>query len=74
MATDWRDRLRRSIKAEMALRSFTYKKLSLALDGIGAPESAASIANRVSRGNFCATKLLQYLAAMNVTAFRPVEE
>lgn len=62
--TDWEAKARGLIRAEMAKQNITYSKLVERLESIGVHEDERNLRNKVSRGKFTASFLLQCLAAM----------
>jgi hypothetical protein len=60
----WEDRARLFLKAEIKRADMTYEDLAKRLKDHGIDESAASIANKLSRGTFAATFFLATLAAI----------
>ena len=73
---DWPSTASRMIKTELKWREWTYADLSQALAEFGVDESEASIRNKLSRGTFPATFLLQCLGAMKMAyiALTPIYE
>jgi hypothetical protein len=68
--TEWAGDVKRLLRAEMARRGVTYEQLSEKLSAIGIADSAVNIRNRVARGKFTATFLVQCLVAMGVRSLR----
>lgn len=70
MATheEWSDRVKRMLKAELKRQGVTYEELAQRLTSMGIPESAANIANKISRGGFSAAFLVQCLTAIGTRA------
>jgi virulence-associated protein VapD len=62
----WEDRVRLFIKAEIKRADVTYEDLAKRLEKHGFKESAASIANKLSRGTFSATFLMATIAALEL--------
>jgi hypothetical protein len=67
---NWEDRARLFLKAEIKRADVTYEELAKRLKGHGFSESAASIANKLSRGTFAATFFLATLAALELEGVR----
>jgi hypothetical protein len=67
---DWSDRAKRFLKAELKRADVTYEELAIRLKKHGMEETAASIANKLSRGTFPATFLLATLAALELEGIR----
>lgn len=63
---DWQATASAMIKSQLKWRDWTYGDLSTALGDLGIEESEASIRNKLSRGTFPATFLLQCLGAMRM--------
>ena len=62
--TDWEARARGLIRAEMAKQGMTYSQLVEKLKTVGVQEDERNLRNKVSRGKFTASFLLQCLAAV----------
>lgn len=70
MARDWTAETKRLLRGEMVRRGVSYADLVEKLGALGIKESEANLRNKISRGGFTATFLIQCLAAMGVTALR----
>ena len=70
MDRDWTAYTKGLLRAEMARRQITYKGLVEKLAAIGISETEANLRNKISRGSFTGTFLIQCLSAMGVTALR----
>ena len=70
METDWPERAKALLKAELKRRSIGYRELAEKLTAIGIPESERNIANKISRGGFTAAFLLQCLSAIGCETLR----
>jgi Domain of unknown function (DUF6471) len=68
--TDWEDKARGLLRAEMARRNVTYAQLVEQLAAIGVDESERNLRNKVSRGKFTAGFMLQCLAALGAQQLR----
>ncbi|MBK8441161.1 MAG: hypothetical protein IPL38_17240 [Rhodobacter sp.] len=68
--TDWEERAKGILRAEMARRGLTYAHLAERLATIGIEDNERNLRNKVSRGKFTAGFLLQCLVAMGVTDLR----
>jgi hypothetical protein len=66
----WEDRARLFLKAEIKRADITYEELAKRLKGHGFEESAASIANKLSRGTFAATFFLAVATAIGLEAVK----
>ena len=67
---DWDLEAKRLIKVELTRAGVTYKELARRLEAIGVIDSEAAIANRISRGRFTATFLLQVLHVLGLKHLR----
>jgi hypothetical protein len=63
---DRADRISRFIKAELKRRNVTYEELARRLNESGGQESKASIANKLSRGQFSALFFIDALRAIGI--------
>lgn len=68
--TDWEEKAKGLLRAEMARRGVTYAQLVEKLAAIGVDENERNLRNKVSRGKFTAGFLLQCLAAIDVRELR----
>jgi hypothetical protein len=64
----WAELPNRIIRVEMAKRGLSYADLVSRLTRIGVAENERSLRNKVARGTFSATFLLQCLVALDVMA------
>jgi hypothetical protein len=64
--TTWGELPNRIIRVEMTKRSLSYADLAAHLGRIGVAENERSLRNKVARGTFSATFLLQCLVALDV--------
>ncbi|MEQ9564661.1 MAG: DUF6471 domain-containing protein [Pseudomonadales bacterium] len=62
--TDWEDRAKGLLRAEMARKGVTYAKLVEKLSAIGVVDNERNLRNKVSRGKFTAGFFLQCMKAM----------
>jgi hypothetical protein len=65
-ASEWEDRAKRLLRAEMARKGVTYQQLTDRLAEIGITEDEHNLRNKVARGKFTAAFLLQCLEALGV--------
>lgn len=65
--TDWEARAANLLKAELKRKGVTYTELVTLLRNIGIEEKEANIRNKLSRGKFSASFLLQCLTAVGVS-------
>lgn len=70
-AIDWNDKVKRLLKSELVRRGINSEDLVYLLRNIGVEETKASIDNKISRGTFKATFLIQCLNAMGCRSFVP---
>lgn len=64
--TDWEEKAKGILRAEMARRGITYAQLVEKLAEIEIDDNERNLRNKVSRGKFTAGFLLQCLAALGV--------
>lgn len=62
--TDWNQAASNALRAELAKKNTSYKKLALQLEKIGVFESERAIANKLSRGTFSFVFFLQCMKAL----------
>lgn len=62
----WENEARRILKAELVRRGVTYQELARLLQSRGVAETERSIANKMSRGTFPFTFVLQCTSALGV--------
>ena len=71
MAEDeWAEKAKRLLRTEMVRRGITYEDLTKRLAEIGVTETPGNIRNKVSRGKFMASFMLQCLRAIGVETLR----
>jgi len=68
--TDYEERAKRLLRAEMARLGLTYQQLVDKLAEIGILEDEHNLRNKVARGKFTAAFLLQCLDALGTTEIR----
>jgi hypothetical protein len=71
---EWADDVKRLLRAEMTRRGVTYEELSERLAAIGVNDTAVNLRNKVARGRFSATFLVQSLTALGARTLRLVED
>jgi hypothetical protein len=71
---EWADDTKRLLRAEMTRRGVTYEELAEKLAAIGITDTAVNLRNKVARGRFSATFLVQCLTAMGARALRLTED
>lgn len=65
--TNWNQEARRVLRAELARKDVSYKRLVQLLGNIGVEETQSSITNKLSRGSFSFAFFLQCMAAIGKT-------
>lgn len=68
--TDWEEKAKGLLRAEMARRGVTYAQLVDKLAAIGVDDNERNLRNKVSRGKFTAGFLLQALVALGAKDVR----
>jgi hypothetical protein len=63
---DRADRISQFLKAELKRRNVTYEELARRLNEFGSRETKASIANKLSRGQFSAIFFIDTLRAIGI--------
>jgi len=71
---EWAEDVKRLLRAEMTRRGVTYEGLSVRLAAIGVNDTAVNLRNKVARGRFSATFLVQCLTAIGARALRLGED
>jgi microsomal dipeptidase-like Zn-dependent dipeptidase len=66
----WADKAKRLLRAEMVKRGVSYEQLAERLHQMGIEETPVNIRNKVARGKFMASFLLQCLEAIGVQIVR----
>src|SRR5258708_20407824 len=66
----WADKAKRLLRAEMVKRGVSYEQLAERLHDMGIEETPVNIRNKVARGKFMASFLLQCLSAIGVQVVR----
>ena len=66
--TDWEERAKGILRAEMARKGITYAQLIDLLAEKGIEDNERNLRNKVSRGKFTAGFLLQCLSALGCTS------
>jgi hypothetical protein len=68
--TEWQDRVKGLLKAELKRRNVGYRELAEKLTAMGISETEANIKNKISRGGFTAVFFVQCLVAVGCTSLR----
>ena len=71
---EWAEDVTRALRAEMTRHGITYDELAGRLTAIGVQDTAVNLRNKVARGRFSATFLVQCLTAMGARALRLSED
>lgn len=66
----WAEKAKRLLRAEMVKRGVSYEQLADRLRQMGIEETPVNIRNKVARGKFMASFLLECFAAMGVQVVR----
>jgi hypothetical protein len=67
---EWAEDTKRLLRAEMARRGITYEELADRLAAIGVRDTSVNLRNKVARGRFSATFLVQCITAIGARALR----
>jgi hypothetical protein len=67
---DWTAYTKGLLRAEMVKRNLSYRDLVEKLASMGLRETEANLRNKISRGGFTGTFLIQCLAAMGIKEIR----
>ena len=68
--TDWEARVANLLKAELKRKGVTYAQLVARLAEIGVDEKEVNVRNKLARGKFSASFMVQCLEAIGVTDLR----
>ncbi len=68
--TEWSEKAKALLKAELKRRNVGYRELAEKLETLGIRETERNIANKISRGGFTAAFLLQCLTAIDCHVLR----
>ena len=71
---DWQALAKGILKAELARRGLSYAELADKLAEIGIKENRRNITNKIGRGNFAATFLIQCLTAIGAKTIHLEDE
>lgn len=61
---EWAEQAKRIVRAEMVRRGITYEVLSERLAALGVHDTPVNMRNKIARGKFAATFMLQVLEAI----------
>ncbi len=62
----WREQVKSLLKVELRRQNLTYEDAARRLQAIGVGETEVSIRNKISRGTFPATFLLQFMHVLGI--------
>lgn len=62
----WRERARTLLRVEQRRQNLTYADIAKRMQAIGIEETEVSVRNKISRGTFPATFLLQFMHVLGV--------
>jgi hypothetical protein len=68
--TDWEAKVANLLKAELKRKGVTYAQLVEKLAAIGVDEKEVNIRNKLARGKFSASFMVQCLVAIDVKTMR----
>jgi hypothetical protein len=68
--TDWEAKVANLLKAELKRRGVTYAQLVEKLEGVGVDEKEVNIRNKLARGKFSASFMVQCLSAIGCHTLR----
>ena len=68
--TEWANKVKGLLKAELKRRNIGYRELAEKLTAMGVPETERNLANKISRGGFTAAFLIQCLVAIGCQSLR----
>ena len=71
---EWQNRVRGLLRAELARRDVSHRKLVERLAAIGVKESETNVSNKLSRGTFTAIFMIQCLDAIGCRSLRLDQE
>ena len=69
----WREEARTLLRVEQRRQNLTYAEIAKRMQAIGIEESEVSVRNKISRGTFPATFMLQFMHVLGIRLipFRP---
>lgn len=71
---EWAEETKRLLRAEMTRRGITYDDLADKLAEVGITDTSVNLRNKVARGKFTASFLIQCLTAMGARSLRLTED
>jgi hypothetical protein len=66
----WGDKAKRLLRSEMVRRGVSYEELAERLEAMGVHDTPVNIRNKVYRGKFMASFMIQCLEAMDIKVLR----
>ncbi len=66
----WENKVKVLLKVELTKQGVTYAQLAEKMRKMGIPETEPNVRNKLSRGTFAATFLIQALEALGVSELR----
>ena len=72
--SQWEDRAKGLLKAELKRRNLSYMELTERLGAIGVSEQEPNVRNKIGRGKFTAVFMLQCFEAIGVNVLRLRDE
>lgn len=66
----WNEWAKGVLKAEISRRNLSFVEVAERLKSLGVEESGRNVSNKIGRGTFSATFMLQVLAAIGCTTLR----
>jgi len=70
MTSDWSERTKRFLKAELKRADVTYEELARRLTELGMTETKASVSNKISRGGFPASFFVASMRSIGMKQLR----
>lgn len=67
---DWTAETKNLLKSELKRKGVSYRELAEKLTALGIPETERNLANKIARGTFTASFLIQCLTAIGTTTLR----
>ncbi len=67
---EWAEKAKRLLRSEMVKRGVSYEQLSERLQKMGIEDTPVNLRNKVARGKFMASFMLECFAAMGVQVIR----
>ena len=74
MSTDWKERVKGILKAELKRRNLSYADLASKLEAIEVKDSERNLSNKIGRGRFTAVFFVQCMEAIGCRTIRLGDE